>query len=131
MASNKRHFKMWARYDGNNQLIPGSNIWAKKAPSVGNWVEIIAYECCNPTTTTTTTAAPAPICVTYEGHVSRGVALVMYQDCDSTVQFLECYPGTTTFCALRGQYLTLGSIGITEVAEGCITTTSTTTQEGV
>lgn len=45
---------MYARYDGNNKLIPGSNIWAKKAPSAGNWVEVQAYECCNPTTTTTT-----------------------------------------------------------------------------
>lgn len=46
---------MYARYDGNNKLIPGSNIWAKKAPSAGNWVEVQAYECCNPTTTTSTT----------------------------------------------------------------------------
>ena len=55
MASNKRRFKMWARYDGSHRLIPGSNIWAKKAPSAGNWMEVQAYECCNPTTTTTTT----------------------------------------------------------------------------
>ena len=61
MASNKRHFKMYARYDGNNKLIPGSNIWAKKAPSAGNWVEVQAYECCNPTTTTTTTLGSSSI----------------------------------------------------------------------
>jgi len=47
---------MYARYDGNNKLIPGSNIWAKKAPSAGNWVEVQAYECCNSTLISTTTS---------------------------------------------------------------------------
>lgn len=54
--SNKRYLrKMYARYDGNGRMIPGSNIWAKKAPKHGHWVEIQAYQCCNGTTTTTTT----------------------------------------------------------------------------
>lgn len=129
MASNKRHFKMWARYSGDNQLIPGSNIWAKKAPPVGNWVEIQAYECCNPTTTTTTTqgAEPGPPpCMTYQAIVSRGVAVVIYADCDGEYQFLECYPGITEFCALLAQYITLGQVGVFEVGEGCTITTTTT-----
>jgi len=62
---------MYARYDGNNKLIPGSNIWAKKAPSAGNWVEVQAYECCNPTTTTTTsTTTPTTTTTTTLGSSS-------------------------------------------------------------
>lgn len=58
MASNKRLLKAFVRYDGTGRLISGSLILQAKKPKVGNWQEIDAYECCNPTTTTTTTAAP-------------------------------------------------------------------------
>jgi hypothetical protein len=58
MASNKRSLKAFVRYDGTGRLIAGSLILQAKKPKVGNWQEIDAYECCNPTTTTTTTAAP-------------------------------------------------------------------------
>lgn len=54
---NKRYFrKQFARYDGNGRIIPGSNIWANKAPKHGNWVEVQAYECCNSTLISTTTS---------------------------------------------------------------------------
>lgn len=54
MASNKR-LKAFVRFDGIGRVIPGSlNLQANK-PKVGNWQEIDAYECCNPTTSTTTT----------------------------------------------------------------------------
>lgn len=58
MASNKRSLKAFVRYDGTGRLISGSLILQAKKPKVGDWVEIDAYECCNPTTTTTTTAEP-------------------------------------------------------------------------
>ena len=58
MASNKRSLKAFVRYDGTGRLISGSLILQANKPKVGNWQEIDAYECCNPTTTTTTTAAP-------------------------------------------------------------------------
>jgi hypothetical protein len=58
MASNKRSLKAFVRYDGTGRLISGSLILQAKKPKVGDWKEIDAYECCNPTTTTTTTAAP-------------------------------------------------------------------------
>jgi len=70
--SNKRYFrKQFARYDGNGRIIPGSNIWANKAPKHGNWVEVQAYECCNPTTTTTTsTTTPTTTTTTTLGSSS-------------------------------------------------------------
>jgi hypothetical protein len=53
-----RLLKAFVRYDGSGRVIAGSLILQANKPKVGNWQEIDAYECCNPTTTTTTTAAP-------------------------------------------------------------------------
>jgi len=61
MASNRRDLKAYVRFDGTGRVISGSLILQRFKPKVGNWQEIDAYECCNPTTTTTTsstTAAP-------------------------------------------------------------------------
>lgn len=55
----KRPLKAYVRFDGTGRIVPSSLILRRKKPKVGKWVEIPAYECCNPTTTTTTTAAPA------------------------------------------------------------------------
>lgn len=54
----KRPLKAFVRFDGTGRIVPSSLILRRKKPKVGKWVEIPAYECCNPTTTTTTTAAP-------------------------------------------------------------------------
>ena len=55
----KRPLKAFVRYDGTGRVISGSLILNRFKPAVGNWEEIDAYECCNPTTTTsTTTVAP-------------------------------------------------------------------------
>jgi len=54
----KRPLKAYVRFDGTGRIVPSSLILRRKKPKVGKWVEIPAYECCNPTTTTTTTAAP-------------------------------------------------------------------------
>ena len=56
--SNKKDLKAFVRYDGTGRIIPGSLILQRSKPKVGDWKEIDAYECCNPTTSTTTTAAP-------------------------------------------------------------------------
>lgn len=56
--ANQRNLKAFVRYDGSGRVIAGSLILRKQKPKVGNWQEIQAYECCNPTTTTTTTVAP-------------------------------------------------------------------------
>lgn len=70
MATNKRDLKAYVRYDGSGRVVAGSLILRRNKPKVGNWVEVQAYECCNPTTTTstttvapttTTTTTPAPI----------------------------------------------------------------------
>jgi hypothetical protein len=55
MATNKRDLKAYVRFDGTGRIIPGSLVLRRNKPKVGNWKEIQAYECCNPTTTTTTT----------------------------------------------------------------------------
>jgi hypothetical protein len=41
--------------DGENRIVSGSLVLRRSKPKVGKWIEIPAYECCNPTTTTTTT----------------------------------------------------------------------------
>ena len=46
--SNKRINKAYIRYDGTGRVIPGSLILNRFKPAVGNWSEIAAYECCNP-----------------------------------------------------------------------------------
>ena len=57
MAQNtNRPLKAYVRFDGTGRIVPSSLILRRKKPKVGKWVEIPAYECCNPTTTTTTSS---------------------------------------------------------------------------
>lgn len=56
--SNRKDLKAFVRYDGTGRVIPGSLILQRSKPKVGDWKQIDAYECCNPTTSTTTTAIP-------------------------------------------------------------------------
>lgn len=53
-----RPLKAYVRFDGTGRIVPSSLILRRKKPKVGKWMEIPAYECCNPTTTTTTTPTP-------------------------------------------------------------------------
>jgi hypothetical protein len=53
-----RPLKAFVRFDGSGRIVAGSLILRRNKPKVGKWVEIPAYECCNPTTTTTTTGVP-------------------------------------------------------------------------
>jgi hypothetical protein len=55
MANSNNRLKAYVRYDGTGRVIAGSLILQRFKPQVGNWQEIDASECCNPTTTTTTT----------------------------------------------------------------------------
>ena len=52
----RRPLKAYVRFDGTGRIVPSSLILRRKIPKVGKWVEIPAYECCNPTTTTTTSS---------------------------------------------------------------------------
>jgi hypothetical protein len=59
MGSNSsQRLKAYVRFDGSGRIVAGSLILRRNKPKVGKWVEIPAYECCNPTTTTTTTSVP-------------------------------------------------------------------------
>jgi hypothetical protein len=60
----KRPLKAFVRYDGTGRVISGSLILNRFKPAVGNWEEIDAYECCNPTTTTTSTTTGVPTTTT-------------------------------------------------------------------
>ena len=58
MGSNSsQRLKAYVRFDGSGRIVAGSLILRRNKPKVGKWVEIPAYECCNPTTTTTTTVS--------------------------------------------------------------------------
>lgn len=96
MASiDTRPLKAFVRFDGTGRIVPSSLILRRKKPKVGKWVEIPAYECCNPTTTTTTTV---PVTTT-----TTTTTAAFYE---FTVSFAEdgptaCagLPGTTTVYA--------------------------------
>ena len=57
MTTNTK-LKAYVRFDGSGRIVSSSLILQRSKPKVGNWKEIDAYECCNPTTTTTTTVGP-------------------------------------------------------------------------
>jgi hypothetical protein len=85
----KRPLKAYVRFDGTGRIVPSSLILRRKKPKVGNWVEIPAYECCEPTTSTSsTTALPVCFCytVTNEGLVTGNYT---FTDCG------EAEPTTT------------------------------------
>ena len=48
---NKRPLKAFVRFDGSGRVVSGSLVLRRNKPKVGNWQEIVAYECCNSTTT--------------------------------------------------------------------------------
>ena len=52
----KRPLKAYVRFDGTGRVVAGSLLLRRKMPKVGKWMEIQAYECCNPTTTSTSTS---------------------------------------------------------------------------
>jgi len=56
----KRPLKGFVRFDGTGRIVAGSLILRRKMPKVGKWMEISAYQCCNPSTTTSTTTTMTP-----------------------------------------------------------------------
>ena len=109
MANSNNRLKAYVRYDGTGRVIAGSLILQRSKPKVGNWQEIDANECCNPTTTTTTTTetsttstststststtstttTPAPgACFCYTiSNETAGTLLYTYTDCSSSEYF--------------------------------------------
>ena len=48
MTPNKRDLKAYSRFDGTGRIVPGSTVLRRNKPKVGNWIEVQAYECCDP-----------------------------------------------------------------------------------
>jgi hypothetical protein len=53
--ANQSKLKAWVRYDGTNTVVTAGPIFRASKPKVGNWRQINADLCCNPSGTTTTT----------------------------------------------------------------------------
>ena len=120
----KRPLKAFVRFDGTGRIVPSSLILRRKKPKVGNWVEIPAYECCNPTTTT-----QLP-CVQYEAIVGDETVTLTYNNCNGTIAEFEIVgPDVIQFCAQQGTVAISGETS--EVLEGgpcgVLPTTTTTT----
>jgi hypothetical protein len=65
-GNNRKDLKAYVRYDGSGRVVAGSLILRRQKPKVGNWVEVPAYECCEPTTTTTTSTSSTTTTTTTE-----------------------------------------------------------------
>ncbi len=65
MATNQKNLRAYVQYDGSGRVIPGSLVLRKNKPKVGTWVEMRAYQCCDPwldqTSTTSTTSTTTTI----------------------------------------------------------------------
>ncbi len=76
---------------------------------MGNWVEIPAYECCEPTTTT-----QIP-CIQYVAEVGEETVTLTYLNCDGSSTELEIIgPDTVNFCAQQGSASITGEASIIE-----------------
>ncbi len=137
MATNNK-LKAYVRYDGTGRVIAGSLILQRSKPKVGNWQEIDAYECCNPTTTTTTTTeAPvtttttttaAPECFCYQvDNQTAGALDYTYTDCGSETptstsieaDTISVVCSSTAVTGDDGLIITGGTVSCNN-SEGCI-----------
>ena len=119
MASiDNRPLKAYVRFDGTGRIVPSSRILRRKKPKVGKWVEIPAYECCNP--------VPPIQCVEYVLELGEVTSTLSYTDCTGAlVEQLYEGPDTIYFCA---QYNTATATeGLPYVYGDCTGNTSTTT----
>jgi hypothetical protein len=126
----KRPLKAFVRFDGSGRVVAGSLILRKNMPKVGKWQEILAYQCCNPTTTTTTTAVPFS-CISYGVSVERGgTGTYTYTPCGDTEPLgpvpIEG-PLFLVMCTVAGEITSTGDVVVTPFGECEITTTTTTT----
>lgn len=62
-----KRLKSFVRVTRDGVVVQGSNILARKRPSVGRWIEIANSVCCITTTTTTTEYVPEGVLVTSNG----------------------------------------------------------------
>lgn len=110
----KRPLKAFVRFDGTGRIVPSSLILRRKKPKVGKWVEIPAYECCNPTTTL------FPPCVTYEIVVGEETITLSYTSCERGIVETELVgPLTDTFCAIEGTIAVTGETAVVTLLGPC------------
>ena len=120
----KRPLRAFVRFDGTGRIVPSSLILRRKKPKVGKWIEIPAYECCEPTTST-----QLP-CIQYEAVVGDETVTLTYNNCDGSAASLEIVgPDVIDFCAQQGSASITGISS--EILEGgpcgVLPTTTTTT----
>ena len=138
MANSNNRLKAYVRYDGTGRVIAGSLILQRSKPKVGNWQEIDANECCNPTTTTTTTtetpvtttttttAALDCFCYTVDNQTA-GTLEYTYTDCGSEVattasinaDTITYVCSSTAVTGDDGLIITGGTVSCNN-AEGCV-----------
>lgn len=63
--ANKKDLRAFVRIDGSGRVVSSSLVLRRAKPKVGKWMEVRAYECCDPqydttTTSTTTTTTTTP-----------------------------------------------------------------------
>jgi len=52
VANSRKELKAFVRLDGSGRVVASSLVLRKKMPKNGKWMEVRAYECCDPFTTT-------------------------------------------------------------------------------
>ena len=152
--ANQSKLKAWLRYDGTGRVVTAGPILQANKPKVGNWRQMNADLCCNPSgsTTTTTTAVPATTSTTTtSGNLPTPYILAVGQNAETAcgeTQFETFYfavaPGEGQVAYLDGAltipytfgyinrsgdlYYTNGQ-GVMQFINNCffITTTTTTT----
>lgn len=108
MFPNKRDLKAYVRFDGSGRVVAGSLILRRKKPKVGKWVEIPAYECCNPTTV-------YPPCIQFTLS-NRGGASI------ATINIIDCVGDEDTVGPIaEGQSITICAQFVFETANLLIT----------
>ena len=117
-----RPLKAYVRFDGTGRIVPSSLILRRKKPKVGKWVEIPAYECCNPTTTTTTTGVPVTTtttttalleCLKYSFNIPDGGT--------ANLEGVDCEGAPIVINNLNGPIVDAGICAITLTGTGDIT----------
>lgn len=64
-SNNNNKLKAFVRFDGSGRIVPSSLIVQAFKPKVGNYKEIDAKECCNPTRVVITDTIPHAFPLTY------------------------------------------------------------------
>lgn len=106
--ANQSKLKAWVRYDGTNTVVTAGPIFRASKPKVGNWRQINADLCCNPsgTTTTTTTGGGGVTPTAWVGQISATGNSDQWKACnglgDSTIVYTSTsvepfVPGTTLY----------------------------------